>query len=328
MLEKNRKIRVALIGPSRSSDGYGLGAYILNEIIVNPQSELIALGGRSKKRLKKSLELENIKDNSIKLFNHKNIKSLFNMKEIDLVIVATPTKTHLKYVQLAIQNNKNVLVEKPLVYLPTLVYKNKDNTIERVFSEAKLKKIRISTLCQKSLVYKKVNAKLVENFLEIKMVFGKKNIDLDSEKFFLETISHPLSILIKFGFSNLKKFKKISCKKLDSTEYLNSLIFSLYYKKIEINIILYQSKIEMTAETEIIYDETKINVSSEMVNHKYKTVYTTENNKEIEEEELRLSVKRMISSINSKKQKPVISNIESLKIHKLEKIFFKSFIMK
>ncbi len=99
---KKTKINIGLIG-------YGYwGRNILRNLIEQPLSETITVCDQNQNRL------QTMKSIYFPLHTVTNSEDVFENKEIDAVIIATPTSTHFTLAKRALLNKKHVLVEKPL----------------------------------------------------------------------------------------------------------------------------------------------------------------------------------------------------------------------
>ena len=97
-----QKIKVSLIG-------YGYwGSKLARNFQNSNFFNLISVIDRSKKNLyKASKDFPLVKTS-------RNYKDILKIKNVELVVISTPTETHSKIAAFAIKSNKHVLVEKPL----------------------------------------------------------------------------------------------------------------------------------------------------------------------------------------------------------------------
>ncbi len=72
-------------------------------------AELIAVASNSKEKLNKFKEKFNIKSSNL----YSDYQELIKDKNVDIVYIALPNTFHYKWVLQSIENNKNILVEKP-----------------------------------------------------------------------------------------------------------------------------------------------------------------------------------------------------------------------
>ena len=101
-MKTENKIKVLLIG-----HGYW-GPNLARNIDNSNDYNLIAICDSNKKNLK------HVKKIYPKIKVHENFKKAITQNEIDLVVIATPTKTHYQIGKYALQNNKHILIEKPI----------------------------------------------------------------------------------------------------------------------------------------------------------------------------------------------------------------------
>jgi len=97
-----QKIKVSLVGYGYW--GPKLARNFKNSNFFNLAS-IIDTSNENLKKAKKDFPLAQIS---------KNYKDILKSRGISLVVVASPTKTHFKIAKFALENKKNVLVEKPL----------------------------------------------------------------------------------------------------------------------------------------------------------------------------------------------------------------------
>ena len=72
-------------------------------------SKLLAIASNNTQRLQNFREKFDLE----KKFSFSNYDDLINCKDVDIVYVALPNSLHYHWVKKIIENNKNVLVEKP-----------------------------------------------------------------------------------------------------------------------------------------------------------------------------------------------------------------------
>ncbi len=90
--------------------GLGNIAHKFSEAFIDiKNSKLLAAASKDKKKINIFKEKYNLEDKF--LFN--DYEELINCKDVDIVYIALPNFLHHKWVIKCIQNNKNVLVEKP-----------------------------------------------------------------------------------------------------------------------------------------------------------------------------------------------------------------------
>ena len=90
--------------------GLGNVAYSFAESFKNTKnSKLLAVASKNKEKLKKFTSNFKIKaDYSLSDYNE-----VLNLKEIDIVYIALPNSHHYEWIKKSLQNEKNILVEKP-----------------------------------------------------------------------------------------------------------------------------------------------------------------------------------------------------------------------
>ena len=103
----NEKIRIGLIGV-----GYW-GKNILRNIITSDNAEIACVCDNDLALAKKRLQSYNL-ESKIPIFS--NLVEFFNCDNVDAVAIATPASTHYQLSKLALENNKHVLVEKPMCF--------------------------------------------------------------------------------------------------------------------------------------------------------------------------------------------------------------------
>lgn len=141
-----------------------------------------------------------------KINQNYKILNLFLKKKIDLIIIASPIETHFNYLKLAIKNNKNIILEKPIV---------KDlEELKKLIKISKLYKRKIlihhndviNLENQKSFINKK-------KLKKIKMIYGKKDKKQKATLPHLDWLPHPLSVITYF-FGKPSKFKILDYRKI------------------------------------------------------------------------------------------------------------------
>lgn len=175
--------------------------------------------------------------------------SLMNLffKKNDLIIIATPIKTHLKFIKLAIKNKKNIIIEKPVVQnLPEL---------KKILKLSKNYKKKILIHHNDILNLKKINyfknTNNLKNIKKIIMNYGNKENN-SNIKFYIDWLPHPISIIQKF-FGSPEGFKIIKYKKNSNHQKLKLLF---YFNKIKIFVNL--SNYSKPKKEVFIYNKSKI----------------------------------------------------------------------
>ena len=88
--------------------GYGYwGKNLLRNIIESSLFEKVYVIDKEKEKIQKAKKLFN------QIEINTDIDSVLQNNEIEAVIIATPPKTHYSLTKLALNSNKNVLIEKP-----------------------------------------------------------------------------------------------------------------------------------------------------------------------------------------------------------------------
>ena len=145
--KKINTIKCGIIGLGRS--GWNIHAKILKK---NPNYSIEALCDTSKSRLIKcSAEL--------KCKAYYNYKDIIDDKNVELIIVSTPSKTHYKIAKDALLSGKNVVIEKPIT--------------SKIFEIKDLKKTAFKT---KKFIVPFFNFRFNREFKIIKEIFNKKLI--------------------------------------------------------------------------------------------------------------------------------------------------------
>ena len=205
-----QKIKVSLIG-------YGYWGTKLARNFQNSNFfNLVSIIDKSKKNLTKAR-----KDFPLVQVN-KNYKDISKIKNISLVIISTPTKTHAEIAKFAINQGKHVLVEKPLslslnevTKLENLAKKNK-----------KLLFVDYPFLFSGSINYvkKMIDSNKFGNLLEIESFREQAPVRNDCDVVW-DLGVHDISILYYLLGEKPKNLKSIKIKNLNThladTAYLN-----------------------------------------------------------------------------------------------------------
>jgi predicted dehydrogenase len=183
------------------------------------------------------------------LKNSKKIKNFFKLKKINLLIIASPIKTHFKYLEQAYKLKKNIIIEKPIVennsQLKKLIQLNKNFKKKIIIHHNDVINLEKINFIKKNEDLKKIN--------KIEMFYGKKEKTNSYKKPFFDWLPHPLSIIINF-FGVPKKIKildynrrvkkKLIIEKLNLLFNFNtfpiSLIFSNSFRIPSKKIIIYE----------------------------------------------------------------------------------------
>lgn len=328
-------IKVAVIGQGRNNKGLGIGAYIIREIVNNKNAVLTAIGGTSLLSINKSIGY--ISDNlcevskDIELYNSENINGLFESKNVDIVIIASPDETHLRYIELALKHKKHVLCEKPFFPFDERHEQNLE-LLTSFFNKARRNNTFLSLNCQRSYIpiFLKEQGVLPDEFeqVEIGLSIGIKNELLDAESLFKLCISHLSGILVKLGIDEIQHFKeqeivfeendnKVWC--LLSFKYIISI-----NRLINVKLKLVQSSNTEAACVSIAFDKNRVTkICGLNTSEGFKTEYDLEgNNKIYTEDLLAINIDQMIKSIDQPGIEPLVDNIEALKICGVDNMFW------
>lgn len=333
-------LKAGLIGPKRGKSGYGIGHFLARELINNHKVELSAIMSTSKASVKQGAdEIKKRKDIINKfnadLYTTKEESDFFNRKDLDLIVICSPKETHENYIKASIKNKKHVLVEKPLIWNPNSSFKKRINKASKLITKAKSYDLFLSTNCQRSAIIQFIN----QNFQfpkhppNIQIIFniGTKNNPLKSaSELFVLTISHPISLLVKLGLNDYRKFR-IKSYKYDVSSLSSKLIIKGSYKtnssEKEFSIEINQSKRIKFANMHISQNKKyNIAVTNEMSsNGQVITKYYDKNgNKSLYSEDfLKISISRIVDAVTNNNKKPLITTDESFQIYAIqEKLWY------
>ena len=174
----------------------------------------IGLIGRGKmgKAFQGEIEKSN-KFNLVKIFSKRdirkkkqNIRKFFRSNIFDLIIITSPVDSHYKYLNYAMKNKKNIIVEKPLV-------KN-FNELKKLFKLNRNFKQKIMIHHNDILNFEKfkIFKKSYKDSKKIEMIYGKKDLKNNTKKPYFDWLPHPLALIVRyFGFP--KKFKILNYSK-------------------------------------------------------------------------------------------------------------------
>ena len=219
-----QKIKVSLVG-------YGYwGSKLARNFQNSNFFNLISIIDTSKKSLSKAK-----KDFPLVRADN-NYKDISKIKNVSLVVISTPTKTHSKIAKFALKNGKHVLVEKPLSLSLSDV-----NVIENLAKKnKKLLFVDYPFLFSGSINYIKkiIDSKKYGDLLEVESFREQAPIRKDCNVVW-DLCVHDISILNYLLSENPKSLKSLKVKSLNSpladTAYLN-----LVYKN-KINVFLKSS---------------------------------------------------------------------------------------
>ena len=170
-----------------------------------------------------------------------NVEKFFQIKNIDLYIIASPTYSHFRYLNLAMKKNKNIIVEKPLVKTKEEFLKFKKNLIQY----KKIILINHTDLYFKSFLELKNKIIEIGKIKEIKLSYGKKdryflkNIKEITDLPFYEWLSHPLAI-INFLFKQIKFKIEVKENQINKNKFLIQKL-KIFFISDQIKIKLYFS---------------------------------------------------------------------------------------
>jgi hypothetical protein len=332
------KVKVGLIGAGRRPNGYGIGQFVAREVLNCPLSDLIAIMGTNSKSLRQTItELNNKKDVMNKfegaIYTIDQNKKFFNNSKIDLVIICSPSKTHEEYIRKAIMAGKHVLVEKPLLYRSTIPFKERLQKAHDLVKTADSKGLFLATNCQRAAIFKVLCDKLGfpsrTSLIDIKLQISSRGGKIKTPKDLFElTITHPLSLLVKYGLTNFEsmRVKNYSQKFYSDSSYF--VIKGIYNSKIKD--IAYRIKVRQTkdisfASMTIKLDnkppvkitvekgpDGKLQAKYVTSDENYPAIYTEDN--------LKTSITLMINAIyyKGKNYLPLITNYESYYIYSLQ----------
>lgn len=331
-------VNVGLIGPKRSQKGYGLGQFIAREILNNPVANLIAVMGTDSKSVKKAVRQLNSMPDISKKFEGKSYttgqkNNFFSDKKMDIVVICSPQQTHEEYISAGLKSNKNILVEKPLIYCPEIPLRKRIKKAHELVKKADNKRLLLSTNCQRVAVIpvlsKEFGLSKVRNSIDIEMTVGAKNNNVETAEFlFGLLIAHPLSIFVKYGIDY--KSLKVTKYSENSNSGLCCLEIEGTCKKgqklIKYRIVLTQTIKASFASLKIkIDDNGPVDITTELSESgELKTKYFKADEKKIaySEDTLKKSIGSMIEAVAYKdsKHNPLISNKESLLIYAFHEI--------
>ena len=194
---------------------------------------LIGRGKMSKnfqKEIKKSKKFNLVKIISRRdiIGNKQNIKKFFESDKYNLVIIASPVKSHFKYLSLAIKNKKDIIVEKPLV--ENLNELRKIKVLNRNYKQKIMIHHNDILNFEKFKILKNNHKKLKK----VEMFYGKKEIINSYKKPFFDWLPHPLALMVKY-FGYPKKFNIIKfLRKKRGTKVLEDLKIEFLFNNLKI----------------------------------------------------------------------------------------------
>lgn len=334
-------VRVGLIGPKKSTNGYGLGHYVAREVLNSPTATLIAVMGTTRESIRQAINLINSGKNTARTFSGamctiEQKEDFFQRNDIDLVIICSPSETHEEYICEALQNNKHVFVEKPLIKVSKGINLSaRIQMAHNLLDIARKKTLLLSTNCQRAAVI----PVLVEQFgitetpstVQIELIVGIKSKVLENpEDLFDLLIAHPLSLFVKFGVSD---HESIQVQEYSVQRDYRSVCHKLrgyckgYKKDMTYIITLRQSINQSLAAMRVTVDNmAPVDITMKLSNEgEIITQYTTHNTSSsplFAEDTLKISIRRIIDALEYTKESrcPLISNDESFTIYAMQEI--------
>ncbi len=190
--------------------------------------------GKMSKNFQKEIKKSN-KFNLVKIIsrrdiigNKQNIKKFFESDKYNLVIIASPVKSHFKYLSLAIKNKKDIIVEKPLV--ENLNELRKIKVLNRNYKQKIMIHHNDILNFEKFKILKNNHKKLKK----VEMFYGKKEIINSYKKPFFDWLPHPLALMVKY-FGYPKKFNIIKfLRKKRGTKVLEDLKIEFLFNNLKI----------------------------------------------------------------------------------------------
>ena len=175
------------------------------------------------------------KFNLVKIFSKRDIRKkkqsirkFFRSNIFDLIIITSPVDSHYKYLNYAMKNKKNIIVEKPLV--KNFNELKKLSKLNRNFKQ----KIMIHHNDILNFEKFKIFKKSYKDSKKIEMVYGKKDIKNSTKKPYFDWLPHPLALIVKyFGFP--KKFKILNYSKIKKKSgFFEELKIEFSFKRLKI----------------------------------------------------------------------------------------------
>lgn len=334
-------VRVGLIGPKRSVNGYGLGHYVAREILNYPHCELIAVMGTTRESVGQAVNLINSEAHTTRKFSGAKYtieqkQEFFQRNDIALVIICSPSETHEEYIYEALRRNKHVLVDKPLIKAGGGINLSARIQLARdLIDMAEGKNLLLSTNCQRAAVIPTLKEQFgttdTPSTVQIKLTVGtKSNILENYEGLFDLLIAHPLSLLVKFGAND---HKSIQVQEYSVQMDSRAVRFQLrgrckaYDRNIMYIITLEQLKKPSLATMRLTVDDIgPIDITTELSNKgeivtQYR-IHTTPASPLWAEDTLKISIRRMVDTIEQTEgsQCPLITNAESFTIYAMQEV--------
>lgn len=314
-----KKVGVAVIGPGAGKNGFGLGVYIMQEVRRHPDATLIAIGGTTMESIQRSLPAEN---NEVAIYPIDNMEALFMRSDIDLVIISSPANSHLEYIKLGIKHNKHLLVEKPIVELGADESSTRQAEMNALFAAANSRNLYLSTNCQRAYIPCFLGINEVKESVVLEMGIGKKQTSISREKFLPLTVSHPVSILVKLGLTNVEAYQIESIVK-QGVRFENFIQFNFTYNKVKGTVILKQYDMDCAATINLKVDNApQTTAVAERINGVYQTKYETNQRGIYGKDLLSNAIQLMIDAVSEAGVEPVINNMESEAIFRIQEFFY------
>jgi len=189
------------------------------------------------------------------LKNSKKIENFFKLKKINLIIIASPIKTHFKYLEQTYILKKNIIIEKPLVensnQLKKLIQLNKNFKKKVIIHHND-----VINLEQINFVNKNEDLKKIE---KIEMFYGKKEKINSYKKPFFDWLPHPLSVIINF-FGEPKKIKILNYnKKIKKKLIVEKLKLLFDFDSFQI-FLFFSNNFKIPSKKIIIYEKDKYKI--------------------------------------------------------------------
>ncbi len=176
-------------------------------------------------------------NNKNKLFTN-NKKVFFNIKKIDLYIIASPTDTHFEYLIKSLGKNKHIIVEKPLVSS----FSEFINLKSKIQNYKKIILINHTDLYVDAYLNLKKQINQIGNIKNAKLIYGKvdpyklKNITTRYKLPHFEWLPHPLAIIIDLFKDQNFKIELFEKRKIIKKFIKQNLIIKLLKKDLKIEI--------------------------------------------------------------------------------------------
>ncbi|ODS35516.1 hypothetical protein BEH94_06800 [Candidatus Altiarchaeales archaeon WOR_SM1_SCG] len=331
-------IGVGLIGARRRPDGYGLGQFMAREFLNYPLSRLVAIMGTTPQTLQQAITDLNKRDDLSNKFDGtvytiEEEENFFNNPYIDLVAICSPSDTHEHYIKQGLKYSKHILVEKPFLNTnPAILFEQNIKKADKLVKLANSKDLLLSTNCQRvaniPILCEEYNLPKNPYSIEIELNVGTKSEKLESTRNLFELlITHPLSLLVKYGMTDIKS--------LDITNYSHNMSSDLSFLVIEGT---YDSgernftyRIKLQQSRDVHFANMKVNIDNKgpvLINSEYapngeiRTIYekTGEGIIRYSTDNLQTAVTSIVDAVyyRDKSHLPLITNNESFLIYTLQ----------